>query len=147
CSRDRSPAGAGDRHCRAEPVSPSATAHSQTQAHEHEAWSDPRRASRRNAAVKGVRRRRFLGDSVTYEPRSPLVAGGGGGGGGGGAGHVAVTSITVPSGQVCVAGGGGGGGGGAAAGGGGGGAALPPNLYRAPSRNRRFSCCSKMSSW
>src|SRR5260221_1357574 len=64
-------------------------------------------------------------------PRSPRCAGGGGGGGGGGAGQVAVASITLPSGQVCVAGATGGGGG-ATTGGGGGGGASPPKFSRKP---------------
>src|SRR5918993_2154073 len=78
----------------------------------------------------------FAAAHALDQPRSG--AGGGGGGGGGGTGQGSVASTTDPSAQVCVAGGGGAGGGGG--GGGAIGAARAPNLYDAPSRNRRPYC-------
>src|SRR5438045_5871932 len=91
-----------------------------------------------NSLGADARRRQSATGAVTnQEPRSPFVTGGGGGGGGGGgAGQASVARITVPSGQVCVAGAGGGGGGTSAGGGGAGGGAAP-NLYDAPSIQRR----------
>src|SRR5205085_12304850 len=86
-------------------------------------------------STRSRRRRSTAGTASDHWPRSG--AGAGGGGGGGGAGHAAVARITDPSAQVCVAGGAGGGGGGGGGGAGGGAACRPPNLYVAPSIQRR----------